>query len=823
MKKLVFIFACLCITLFAASAADIDVIETRMIESYIESGGDGAYLSTQQGDGSWTDIDYTSTHETSWSPLQHVERLKQMAIAYNDSEDPHYNDAAMLTGLKMGLDYWYNHTPTSTNWWFNDIGQQQNLGPVLLLLKGETSEYLTSTGLAFLKDPSMTALNLVDISEQTVLRGLVSDNVSDVQLGLDAIKSTVLIAPGIEDGIKADYSFHQHQSQLYDGGYGLEYVAAITRWFYITRGLDLGLGDDGIGTYSDYLLDGMQWMVWKSNFDFSVVGRGLTRQNKLTQTSAIAEALSTMALIGDGKSGEYNSFEAHIGGGVNPLIGDKHFWKSDYHSHRRDDYFVSVRMASTRTTASESMNGENPLGLYLPYGATCINVDGGEYYNIFPVWDWCRIPGTTSPLKATPGAMPDWWANYGATSFVGGVSDGSYGVSVLDLEVDAVYGKKAWFLFDEEIVALGAGINSAGGDNIVTSVNQSLLDGDVTVNDGSSSVYSAGNRTLTDPDWVFHDKVLYIFPESHDVVLKNESQSGSWSDINSMYTYESVSSDVFSLWIDHGVNPTAASYNYTIVPAVNLGDVATYISGSSNTVLSNTTSLQAIRNNNLGVTGIVFHQAGNIDVSGDINIAVDEPCVVLLNEANNSLSISNPNQTDIDINVSITHLDSPPAGTDYAFEAGEYLGRSIASSEPVLSGEFVISANGSSGLPNLINGNTYTYKVSIVGNYVSVANCDFQNGLSVSGENVSVSGSTLTSANGPVLIVDRAPYFSFTSNTITGSGEIINYLEPSNYYGKKGVVINNNNYLGVTGGLFNGENWGAWINGFNFDINSTFD
>ena len=61
------------------------------------------------------------------------------------------------------------------------------------------------------------------------------------------------------------------------------------------------------------------------------------------------------------------------------------------------------------------------------------------------------------------------------TSFVGGVSDGKYGVSAMDFSKQGTVAKKAWFWFDDEWVALGAGITSDHEWNIVTGINQSLL------------------------------------------------------------------------------------------------------------------------------------------------------------------------------------------------------------------------------------------------------------------------------------------------------------------------------------------------------------
>ena len=96
-------------------------------------------------------------------------------------------------------------------------------------------------------------------------------------------------------------------------------------------------------------------------------------------------------------------------------------------------------------------------------GCTNIVTQGNEYANIFPAWNWRRIPGTTAPqLDTIPMAASDWQTR-GTSTFAGGVSDSIYGVSAyayMDNYAGVNTGaKKAWFFFDNEVVCLGSGIN----------------------------------------------------------------------------------------------------------------------------------------------------------------------------------------------------------------------------------------------------------------------------------------------------------------------------------------------------------------------------
>lgn len=135
----------------------------------------------------------------------------------------------------------------------------------------------------------------------------------------------------------------------------------------------------------------------------------------------------------------------------------------------------------------------------------------------------------------------------------------------------------------------------------------------------------------------------------------------------------------------------------------------------------------------------------------------------------------------------------------------------------------VINTSGTLGSPHSITGNTYDDKVFITGSYVNITSCTFNEGLEVSSDNVSITGSNFTTSTDTALIVNKAPYFTFTGNTIVGTGDVIHYIECLDYYGRKYSVIEGNDYSGVDGGLFNGENYGAWRFGYGFDLSSVFE
>src|SRR5262249_30094728 len=81
---------------------------------------------------------------------------------------------------------------------------------------------------------------------------------------------------------------------------------------------------------------------------------------------------------------------------VPPLVGNRMYWCSDYMAHHRPGWFASIKMFSTRIQNAELVNDEGKKSHHLSDGAMLLYLTGNEYTDIFPVWDWCKIPGTTA-------------------------------------------------------------------------------------------------------------------------------------------------------------------------------------------------------------------------------------------------------------------------------------------------------------------------------------------------------------------------------------------------------------------------------------------
>ena len=130
-----------------------------------------------------------------------------------------------------------------------------------------------------------------------------------------------------------------------------------------------------------------------------------------------------------------------------------------------------------------------------------------------------------------------------------------------------------------------------------------------------------------------------------------KSQSGSWNDINSTLSTKSESGYVFSLWVDHGINPTNEGYSYIVVPGVDSEEKAQAYDASNIEIIENSVSVQAVKNKNLKVLQVIFHQAGTLSVD-NVSITVNKPCALMIKNGT-IVTLADPSQSNSVIIVTI--------------------------------------------------------------------------------------------------------------------------------------------------------------------------
>lgn len=243
----------------------------------------------------------------------------------------------------------------------------------------------------------------------------------------------------------------------------------------------------------------------------------------------------------------------------------------------RDGYSFGISMFSSRIENFERMNRENTKGWYHGVGATYLYIgDQTQYVNDY--WatvDPFQIPGVTA--EANTSTYSDKISD---KSWVGGVKLlDKYGVAGMELSLNpTLFGmdlsaKKSWFMFDNEIVALGSNITARDNKVVETTLENRKLNNSanemLVVNGKVKSSSLHWTESMKGVNWIClagkkSDRGIgYYFPRVTKVKGIREKRTGKWTDINTYYNGDSAlrSNNYLTLWLDHGNNPSNSSYS----------------------------------------------------------------------------------------------------------------------------------------------------------------------------------------------------------------------------------------------------------------------
>lgn len=653
-----------CSLLSLAGASEVETILTkirtdnygRVNATFVASVQ--ALLDSQNADGSWSGIDYASTAQTNWPSALHYQRMGDLALAYVCPTSSLAGNQDLYNGFIKAAQFYYNRDTHSTNWWYEELNEPQGVLKAFVYMRGatEATPELQQLETAYCDmydgEPEPTRFGLganrMDVALWHLFQALLRDNhdqiVYAVEYSFDSLVFTT------DEGIQHDTSCHAHGPQNYIYGYGLVFVSRSTEVASYLSGTQYAMPTQYLEVYRAFMLGGYNLARRGQYTSFSPQGRGISRLNAIKGGASwylkAQDVDPAMAAAYDAVYRRGTGLE-EPGYGITPSHTE--FYRTDFATHNRPGYNFTIATSSTRTYRQEKGNGENLKGRFLSDGATNILLQGDEYYNIFPYWDWTKIPGTTTPTwtNTTP---PNDWGVRGTSVFTGGVTNGAYGAHTYVLDDYGTTAKKSWFCFDDEVVCLGAGVASTDASTITTTLNQARLDGEVVVSDAGfvAPVSEGWSGVYVDSlDWVWHDQVGYFFPCGGEVHLSTATQSGNWYDINTAQANAAVSGEVFKLWLDHGTRPTNGSYAYIVAPGIESAAGMAAYDQSAVVILSNTDSIQAVYHRELDILQAVFYSPGTL-VGDGFSVEVTTPCAISLRDVSSTAvagAVADPAQT----------------------------------------------------------------------------------------------------------------------------------------------------------------------------------
>jgi chondroitin AC lyase len=624
-----------------------DILENPADPEIVEN-----YFSELNEDGSWPDIDYSSKERGGWPPAGHLSRTLEIAKAYQTKNSDFYQKNLVSEKIHLALNFWLENDFICPNWWYPEIGVPRILNPLMILMEAELSEDQKERGIKILNRSAigMTGQNKVWQSGNVLLRNLLLKNEDSIRLAASSIQEELVVSTG--EGVQPDWSYHQHGPQLQFGNYGLAYVTDMMKWIAILRNTPFQFDEQKVEILRNYLLEGQQWVTWKEMYDISAAGRQLFPNAQKSKAATLARSLSKMKQLDPQFAADYKKANQYQN-----LSGNRHFWRSDFQVQRTPDYYFSVKMCSERVIGAESCNSENIQGYYMGDGATFLYQTQKEYEDIFPFWDWKKIPGTTVhqddeklPVLTASGYRIE-------SNFVGGVSDGENGIAVMDYNRNGIKARKSWFMFNDKIVCLAAGISSSENLTVTTSLNQSFLNGEVTLKNPNGLITAEETEEIKNPSWILHDNIGYLFPEGGSLKLETREVEGSWNWVASRYPEEVLKAGIFKLWIEHGTNPKNEMYQYILIPNASQQKMEE-MELKQTFKIQNSKDLQEVISENGEMAGAVFYKSGKTAVFGGLE--VDRPCIVMLKKLTDGMqvSVADPTQLLSEINIALNRLFS---------------------------------------------------------------------------------------------------------------------------------------------------------------------
>lgn len=601
-------------------------------------------ISEQLDDGSWPDIDYEDQQPGSWRPAIHLTRIRELAIAYSVPDHEFCKDDTLFKSIQRGLDFWVTHRFQARNWWWNEIGVPQHMRDIFLLMESDLEKPLRDHVIEVIGQHNMRGegANLIWSASLALIHACMTEDKDRLNTAAQAIWDEIEV--GASEGIQADWSYHQHGPRLQMFHYGRGFVQNIIQMAWLLQDTPWAIPDEKKEIMSNLLLNGMQWMSRGAYTVPGTVDRMASRTSGL-RSADMSVVLSQWCDIHSERQVELTEYMERLKTGEPPLVGFRHYPRSDFSVYHRPGYSFFLRTVSSRTLLTENINNENIPGVaYLNCGEHFLLRDGSEINNLQPLWQWDRLPGMTM----TAGLEVQH-----RSAFTGGLGNEVSGFTVFDHQrkneddTASLHMRKFTACHNDLIIHLMAPVAHANLKHpVTTGLEQVRLSGPARVavaNDAPQDLPN-GDHSLNLVRWVYHNAIgYYLFPPAN-IGIKAEETTGSWHSINRNYDEDDwVTAPMFSAMIMH---ETPQPQGYAILPDISEEDLEALTHNVPWDILQNNESIQAIHFDD-GTCMIAFYDPGEIQITSSFNLAVDQPCLVLWDGI--SLSVCDPTQSGIQV------------------------------------------------------------------------------------------------------------------------------------------------------------------------------
>lgn len=649
--------------------------DLNLTVSYPGAGKSDASLTADLNTASTRILDMARAWAAEGSELYHDEALgRDVVDALTWYHDHVYNEN-------------YNLQQIYGNWWHWWIGIPQDIGSAVILMYSELSPELIEAEYATLRhfneDPTrivnvwgsyneQTGANLADTSLVAALRTAIGNDQEGIGLATRYVAGlTGNVTSG--DGFYDDGSFIQHGNLGYTAGYGSTLLKGIEKVVYLSSGTAWAMEESAIANVYNWIWNGYRPLFADGAMMDLTAGRSVARPSRtdmstgrsilevvvLLAASAPEEqktAIQTFAkenlLAGAAYSSTFYSEMAPASMvAAKNIVNDadipdhmteaaeacyaRVFGVMDKFVAHSEDFSLGISYSSERTGRFEVGNQENIRGWHQGDGVVYLyNGDQGQYSDgYWATVDPQRLPGITTDHNTWTLDQSQAWGKYtGNGAFNGGSTLGRFATLAMDFrnydkedsQNPDLSAHKAWFVFDDEVVALGAGISGMAADRDTETIveNKKINGGNTLLVDGVPTAENLGDSaSLQGVTWAWlegnqgSDCVGYYFPEGAELNVLREERTGSWQDVNgsSGVSSQPLTRNYLSLALPHGDDAAAGQqtgYSYVLVPGKTAEQTAAYAADSGIRILANTAELQAVLDTKAAAAGFAFWQAG---------------------------------------------------------------------------------------------------------------------------------------------------------------------------------------------------------------------
>lgn len=469
--------------------------------------------------------------------------------------------------------------------------------------------------------------------------------------------ATMLYTDGTLGGLKIDGTSFHHGGHY--PAYSVGAFAALGDFCYFTKDTDFVIDAQARKCFKHALLALLDYTNI-TDWGFGVSGRHPFNGNI---PNADIQAYARLAVLEDTLDRDLAAAYIYLGGknkeylssfkkaGVQSYIPKEGFRVYNYGAfgiHRRANWMITLKAYNSDVWSSEIYAADNRFGRYLSYGTVQLmereSAKASGYSG--EGWDWNRFPGATSvhlPFEILDSPNKGTLMERNDARFPGVSSlEGKNGCMAFTYtEKDRVNfsagatATKSVFCFDNRIIHIGTGISNNSIYPTETTLYQLLLNDkadEIDINDEFTDAFPYSKTFEIDAPVLLSDNKdnFYIIKSGNSLVVEKKHQ------VSPSDTKKKIQEgDYVSAYLNHGVSPSNASYEYMLLVQPSNKEVSKYMKKSPYEIIQADNAAHVVRDIPTGVFACISYKGYSSET--DLLSKVDKETIVMY-------SLKNPAQ-----------------------------------------------------------------------------------------------------------------------------------------------------------------------------------